>query len=40
MGNLVIGIKKGIWCGEHWVLYATAKSLNITSETKYILYVG
>ena len=34
-----MGIKEGMWCNEHWVLYAIDKSLNSTSETNNILYV-
>ena len=37
--NWVMGIKKGIWCNEHWVLYATDESLNSTSVTNNTLYV-
>ena len=33
MGNRVMGMKEGMWCNEHWVLYATDESLNYTSET-------
>ena len=38
-GNCVMGIKEGMWCHEHWVLYATDESLNSTHETNNILYV-
>ena len=39
-GNWVMGIKEGIGCHEHWVLYATDESLNSTSETNNIVYVN
>ena len=39
-GYWVTGIKEGLRCDEHWVLYATDELLNTTSETKYVLYVG
>ena len=39
-GNWVMGIKEGVWCYEHWVLYATDELLNSTSETNDVLYVG
>ena len=39
-GNWGMGIKEGTWCNEHWVLYATDESLNSTSETNKVLYVG
>ena len=39
-GNWVMGIKKGMWCDEHWVLYATDESLNTTSNTNDVLYTG
>ena len=35
-----MGIKEGTRRDEHWVLCTTNKSLNATSETKYVLYVG
>ena len=33
-GSRVMGIKEGMGCDEHWVLYATNESLNTTSKTK------
>ena len=36
----VMGIKEGTCCDEHWVLYATNESLNTTSKTNDVLYVG
>jgi len=32
-GNQVMGIKEGMCCDEHWVLYTTNESLNTTSKT-------
>ena len=32
-------IREGIWCDEHWVLFAIDKLLNATSETDDVLYV-
>ena len=34
----VKGIKKGMYCMEHWVLYANNESWNTTSKTKDVLY--
>ena len=39
-GNWVMGIMEGTECDEHWVLYTTDESLNSTSETNDVLYVG
>lgn len=30
-------IKEGVWCDEYWVLHATGKLLNSTSETNDVL---
>ena len=38
--RLVMGIKEGTCCDEHWVLYAANESLNTTSKTNDVLYVG
>ena len=35
-----MGIKEGTCCDEHWVLYTTNESLNTTSKTNDVLYVG
>ena len=32
-GSWVMGIKEGMCCDEHWVLYAANESLNTTSKT-------
>ena len=40
MGKRVMGIKEDMCCDEHWVLYATNESLNTTSKTNDVLYVG
>ena len=40
MGKLVMIIKEGTFCNEHWVLYATDESLNSTPETNSTLYVN
>uniref|UniRef100_A0A452R1A1 Thyroglobulin type-1 domain-containing protein n=1 Tax=Ursus americanus TaxID=9643 RepID=A0A452R1A1_URSAM len=34
----VMGIKEGVYCMEHWVLYANNESWNTTSKTKNVLY--
>ena len=34
----VMGIKKGMYCMEHWVLYASNESWNFTSKTGDVLY--
>ena len=39
-GNRVMGIKEGMCCDEHWVLYTTNESLNTTSKTNDVLYSG
>ena len=39
-GDRVMGIKEGTWYDEHWVLYATDKLLNTTSETNDVVCVG
>ena len=36
--RLVMGIKEGTYCMEHWVLYANNESWNIISKTKDVLY--
>ena len=35
--SLVVGIKEGTCGDEHWVLYATNESLNISSKTNDVL---
>jgi len=35
-----MGIKEGMWGDEHWVLYTTNESLDTTSKTNDVLYVG
>ena len=35
-----MGIKEGMGCDKHWVLYATDEFLNSTSETNDVLCVG
>ena len=39
-GDQVMGIKEGICWEDHWVLYATNRSLNPTSKTNDVLYSG
>lgn len=39
-GSWMMGIKEGMCCDEHWVLYATDESSNTTSKTNDVLYVG
>ena len=34
----MMGIKEGICCDEHWVLYVSDESLNSTPETNFALY--
>ena len=34
----VVGIKEGMRCMVHWVLYANNESSNFTSETRDVLY--
>ena len=36
--RLVMDIKEGTYCMEHWVLYANNESCNIISKTKDVLY--
>ena len=36
--RLVMGIKEGTYCMEHWVLYANNESWNTTSKTNDELY--
>ena len=36
--SLVMGIKEGTYCTEHWVLYADDESWNTTSKTNDIPY--
>ena len=38
--SLVMGIKEGMCCDEHWVLYATIESLDTPSNTNDVLYAG
>ena len=41
--NWVMGIKEGMWCGEHWVLHETDELLNskaVTNDVGQQLYVG
>ena len=33
-----MGIKEGMYCMEHWVLYSSNKSWNFTSKTRDVLY--
>ena len=35
--SMVIGIKEGTDCMEHWVLYANNESWNTTSKTMYCM---
>ena len=39
-GNWEMGSKEGTCCDERWALYATNESLNTTSKTNNVLYVG
>ena len=34
----VMGIREGMYCMVHWVLYAINESSNFTSETSGVLY--
>ena len=34
----VMGIKAGMYCMEHWVLYANSESWNTTPKTNDVLY--
>ena len=36
--SLVMFIKEGTYCMEHWVLYANNESWNTTSKTNDVLY--
>ena len=36
--RLVMGIKEGTYCMEHWGLYANNESWHTTSKTKDVLY--
>ena len=36
--SLVMGIKEGMYCLEHWVLYANNASWNSASKTNDVLY--
>ena len=36
--SLVVGIKEGTYCMEHWVLYANNESWNTTSKINDVLY--
>ena len=36
--RLVMGIKEGTYCVEHWVLYATNESSKFTPKTRDVLY--
>ena len=36
--SLVVGIKEGTDCMEHWVLHANNESWNTTSKTNDVLY--
>lgn len=36
--SLVMGIKEGTDCMEHWVLYANSESWTTTSKTNVVLY--
>ena len=38
--NCVMGIKKGTWSNEYWVLYATDEPLISTSETNNTVFVN
>ena len=39
-GNDGMGMKEGMRCHEHWVLYPTGESLNYTFETNNTLYIN
>ena len=39
-GKQVMNIKEGTWFDDHWVLYTINESLNTTSKTNNVLYVG
>ena len=36
--RLVMGIKEGMYCMVHWVLYASNELWNFTSKTRDVLY--
>ena len=36
--RLVMGIKEGMYCMVHWVLYVTNGTWNFTSKTRDVLY--
>ena len=36
----VVGIKEGIWCDEHWVLYVSDELLISIPETNILLYIN
>ena len=36
--RLVMGIKEGMHCMVHWVLYSSNESWNFTSKTREVLY--
>ena len=36
--RLVMGIKEGMYCMVHWVLYANNESSTFTSEIRDVLY--
>lgn len=38
--SLVVGVKEGPCCVEHWVLHLKNESWNTTSKTKDVLYVA
>jgi len=41
LGNQEMGIKEGMCCDKHWVLYATNESLSTASKTNdVLLYAG
>ena len=35
-----MGIKEGICCDEHWMLYVSDESVNSTPETNIVLYTN
>lgn len=37
-GSLVLSIKEGTCCNEHWVLYTNNQALNTTTKTNDVLY--
>ena len=36
--SLTMGIKEGMYCMEHWVLYANNEASNFTSESGDVMY--